>query len=464
MRSDAQQFTSLSLSNFRGFKNAPDIPLAPLTFLVGPNSSGKSSIFDALLLIAQSLTHTIGDFFVPNWIGPLVDLGSYTDAVFGHNELLPITIAFGIRVDPNYPYSERRGRLVTVHIEFQFRAKKHDPVGRIARIRVIDHDSELSLAVRFGPTEESKAEMTFLGRVFSYDPRFSKRPRWYGLSDWIAEKVGAATKSSSPRLAKSKISVFRRLVRIVTSLSVLGFIFQTQRVSSGRSAPKRWYPRTAVMTEPRRWIHTPRIFDSVDPGALEDRKTSDEFGFHRRPRIRIEATLASVLKQLDIAKSIEAKELSAYHSVITVRDNRLDVESKLIDVGFGASQVIPVILGCLSENAGPLLVEQPEIHLHPKAQGYIAELLCKTSLHRQVIVETHSEHMINRARIMIAKGKLHHKDVLINYVIRDHKGSRVTTIPLSPEGEFAEAWPEGFFDERFQDTLTLLNIKQQKGE
>jgi predicted ATPase len=139
------------------------------------------------------------------------------------------------------------------------------------------------------------------------------------------------------------------------------------------------------------------------------------------------------------------------------------VISNLIDVGFGASQIIPVITACASNRLGPLFIEQPEIHLHPKAQGTVAELLCHTSLRRQVLVETHSVHMINRARLQIARGLLDHRNVIIVYVDRTSRGSRVSTIPLKENGDFEADWPGGFFDERYEDTMRLLQLKS-KGE
>ena len=142
------------------------------------------------------------------------------------------------------------------------------------------------------------------------------------------------------------------------------------------------------------------------------------------------------------------------------------IESNLIDVGFGASQVIPVIAACLRDDyrSSPIIVEQPEIHLHPKAQATIGELLARTSLKRQVVVETHSEHMINRARILVADGTLPADRIVINYVYRDASGSHVKSIRLNENGEFDGEWPSGFFDERYHDTLELMRLAQKPAE
>ena len=141
------------------------------------------------------------------------------------------------------------------------------------------------------------------------------------------------------------------------------------------------------------------------------------------------------------------------------------VISNLIDVGYGASQVIPILRAILSPSRGPLFVEQPEIHLHPGAQGAIAEILCEVSRDRQVIIETHSVHMINRARILVAEGKMDPSNVTINFISRSKEGSAVHSIPLLGNGDFATEWPSGygFFDERYQDTMRLLSLKNRKG-
>jgi predicted ATPase len=70
--------------------------------------------------------------------------------------------------------------------------------------------------------------------------------------------------------------------------------------------------------------------------------------------------------------------------------------------------------------------------------------------------------MINRARLLVARGDLPKEHVVIHFISRDHKGSHLTTIPLRDNGDFASEWPEGFFDERYQDTLALLEAKGQR--
>lgn len=181
-----------------------------------------------------------------------------------------------------------------------------------------------------------------------------------------------------------------------------------------------------------------QVFDAVKPEFIRQTKS-------RKSRRIGQRTLGDILRALDIATRIS---VSTKSGAVQITDSVTRISSNLIDVGYGASQAIPVIAACLQGGVGPLFVEQPEIHLHPRAQGELGDLLCATSIHRQVVVETHSPRIINRARILIAQGKLDPKHVVVNFVNRTKSGSIFTTIPILQNGDFGVEWPEGFFDER----------------
>lgn len=454
-------YRALSLRNFRGFRKTPYIPLAPLTFLVGPNSSGKSSVFDALLLVTQSgFVPGHPASFKPSWGGPLVDLGSYRDAVYNHNPRLKIEIGLQAYVPPGFAAyrhpSRLRRKLVPYATTVTLGTSADDPIGRLVTIVAADPKSGEAMTFRYGPRGVT---MEFLGRRRHWLP--GEAGLRGSLRYWITSEANAAIRDRAARLQRRRPAL-RRLIALVESYSLWGLMRGSQRVSSGRAAPKRWYPVTDIRFDPTRDYYAPRLLDTVDPTMLEEARADDLFGSgRRRGRPRIQGTISSVLRELDIATTIRRSKLSPYHASIEVRDSVTGVESNLIDVGYGASQVIPILHACLSGAEGPLLVEQPEIHLHPRAQGVLAELLCRTSRQRQVIIETHSVHLINRARLLVAQGELRSSDVMVVYVSRTRGGSRVHPIPILSDGEFDAQWPEGFFDERYEDTLALLQLKSR---
>lgn len=455
-------FSALWLRNFRGFKNTDRISLAPLTFLVGPNSSGKSSLFDALLLLTQSHLWPIDvPDLRPSWAGPLVDLGSFSDAVYRHNSRLTIEISFEFSIPTGALFRSPRKRKATareqpISLSLALKTRNEDPIGALATARIRDTLSAEEVTFHFG---KSEITLDFLDkrRQRAIGPSLVSRP----LSYWVVGEISPYTKAKGG-LPISRRSGLRRILTFIASYDAVLFMSEAQRVSSGRAAPRRWYPLSDTRLPPIRGYFQPRIFDTVDPAMFHE-STSEDFLYpFQRRRYRPPTTIEDLLTDLEIASTIQDARLSPYHSSIQVKDSVTGVHSNLIDVGYGASQVIPILYACLSGAIGPLFIEQPEIHLHPKAQGTVADLLCQTSRNRQVVVETHSVHMINRARIQVAKGELPHSHVIINYISRTKSGSRVKQIPLLPNGEFAEEWPGGFFDERYEDTMVLLRLKGRR--
>lgn len=451
------RFTSLSLRNFRGFKRAMEIPLAPLTFLVGPNSSGKSSLIDSLLLLAQSRFGPVGSFR-PQWQGELVDLGSFEDAVFAHKKGLKIKIGFSAILRPRH-FGEEDGNEaadVPVQFDFELRGGTGDPRGLLVAVLVRDLESGATMRI----------ERVESGVDVSFDPSPIHHP--IHLSDESREMEGYSWQAGLSRLIrKTLLEVlgrgFRRenpgvarLSAVIEDSMLMNFIGATDRVSSGRGGPDRWYSLGKIAQHLRN-PYGPALYDTVDPSMV--------YPIARRPQrlgsrpSRATDDIARILKQLEIADAIRDEEISPYHSAIKVRDSVTGIVSNLMEVGYGASQVIPVIRACLSDSVSPLFVEQPEIHLHPRAQGAIAELLFAASLKRQTVVETHAIRLINRARIQVAKKVVPPDHVMVIYVDRTRAGSRFTAIPLDASGDFTAGWPKGFFDERFEDTMELLRLR-----
>ena len=146
----------------------------------------------------------------------------------------------------------------------------------------------------------------------------------------------------------------------------------------------------------------------------------------------------------------EGKEVETGYIKILLHKQGKD--RTLMDLGFGTSQVLPVVFELGLRKNRLILIEQPELHLHPAAQSEIGSLL-KFSIEQgnQLIVETHSANLIERLRKLIREGKLDSSDVNIIYIGFDDErgGSRCDVIGFDDKGEFTEAWPEeSFFGER----------------
>ena len=140
----------------------------------------------------------------------------------------------------------------------------------------------------------------------------------------------------------------------------------------------------------------------------------------------------------------------------------------LANVGFGASQILPVLGLCLSASPGDLiLLEQPELHLNPGMQQKLADfLLVMSKTGRQIIVETHSEYLITRLRRNAATTPEDHKYFTIIYVERDlETGTTYRTVSVDDQGDLSE-WPKGFFDHVADDLRVLMRraAERQSGK
>jgi len=154
--------------------------------------------------------------------------------------------------------------------------------------------------------------------------------------------------------------------------------------------------------------------------------------------------------------SFKDKDTSDISDVFAIRlvDKFTKVNVSLLDVGFGISQILPVIVQSMLSQNKTILIEQPEIHIHPRLQAQLGSLLAesiKSPLNNRFIIETHSEHLLLRLQKLIRKGKLSKDDISIIYVDRDINGSSCLQLRLDSEGDFIDEWPNGFFDESFNE-------------
>lgn len=160
--------------------------------------------------------------------------------------------------------------------------------------------------------------------------------------------------------------------------------------------------------------------------------------------------------QLDVRHLRDAEADEAVEDVFSLRliDSRTRTPVSLMDVGFGISQVLPVIVQSLLSREDIILIEQPEIHLHPRLQAELGSLFAEgisRGRRNQFIVETHSEHLVLRIQRLIRRGELKPSDVSVLYVSRDEHGSWCSPLRLDSDGDFIDEWPGGFFEEGYRE-------------
>lgn len=235
----------------------------------------------------------------------------------------------------------------------------------------------------------------------------------------------------TPCIGSLAVDFGRRLDRVLDLLYPMGPF---------RKPPERWYFSSGA--NPRdvgyRGDLLPDLLHSNDPLLRSVN------GWLRRLEIGYELKTESIKRQ----------DLFELRLVDLRRDNGVGIA--LADVGFGISQILPFIVQSLASRGQLITIEQPEVHIHPRLQADLGDLLSETSRPphcNRYIIETHSEHLVLRMQRLIRRGVLTPEDVSILYVRRSAKGSTVERLRIDEEGDFIDDWPGGFFPERLRELM-----------
>lgn len=435
--------THLKLENFKIWRSTGPTRLAPITLLLGTNSSGKSSLIQSLLLIRQTVKGDDPNLDL-NLGNPDADdsvtLGQFKDLLCRHGAASESTSA------------------TQVGIEFRWSEDG------------LPENSTL-FSARYNKGPSGSAELAFLrlgkdGQGFSVQRR---KPGIYRLS--LATQAKPLGQSADFRPQRS-------FAFSASTLNKLGA--QGEHIKPIGPALLDELGRIIYLGPVRRLAQRDYVWAGRMPAHIGDdgAKAVDaliasgvarQAAKKRNQPAPAEAQLFEQtirwLKDMNLADGLAIRALGNSARYELLIENG-DQASNLKDVGVGVSQVIPVIVAALFAQPGHIvIVEEPESHLHPLAQRKLAELLAQVSKERNVqfIVETHSEHLFRRMQTLIAKQQITPKDAAMYFVERDGKAARMRELELDDFGR-VKNWPEGFFGDALGETReqTALAIQRAK--
>ena len=436
--------THLKLENFKIWRSTGPVRLAPLTLLLGTNSSGKSSLIQSLLLLRQTVKGNDAglDLNLGNPdAGDTVTMGQFLDLLCRH-----ATTSYGTP-------STRVG------IEFRW-----VPQGS-------DASDTTMFSARYRKGSAGSAELDYLrlgqdGKGFTvlrrkpgiYRLLLGNRIRLVGQSaDFRPERsfaFSAATLAKLGPLADEIRPVGPALLDELSRIIYLGPVRQLARrdyVWSGRMPAH-------IGDDGGRAVDV-LIASGVAQQAKHPKSGSAEDAG------RIFRDTEHWLRELEVAEGLQVRALgrSARYELL-VKHRGAVVNLK--DVGVGVSQVIPVVVAALFAKPGHVvIVEEPESHLHPLAQAKLAELLASVSAARgvQFIVETHSEHLFRRMQTLMARQQVHPSQAAMYFVEREGQAARLRELKLDELGRVAN-WPDKFFGDSLGETReqTALAIQRAK--
>jgi hypothetical protein len=416
MRSKPEGLTALRVSGFKSISESQRISLGPLTILAGANSSGKSSMMQPLLLLKQTLEAT----FDPGALllnGPNVKFTSFS-------ELLTRTPDYQAKV---FEVAVEMGGAGLLGSTFGYTRKNGV---RIVRTELRQRDAVYDVS------EDTPAPP--LEALFGKHPEWNALQRFFELEDGDPSLVVERDRSFLRMRIKTGGSG-NFVIDPVTYDPFAEAIQAIIHLPGLRGNPERAYPLTAVQRQ------FPGTFESYVASVIADWQSH---GDARRLR-----ALSADMTLLGLASEVVADVVSDTQIRLLV-SRRLDAGLSppdlvnIADVGVGVSQTLPIIVALITAERGQLVyIEQPEVHLHPRAQVAFAVILADAARRGvRVVVETHSSLLLLGIQTAIAERSLRPEDVHLHWFSRRDDGTTVvTTAELDAAGSFGE-WPEDFAD------------------
>ena len=397
----------IALKNFKCFKEVA-VDFSRITLLTGENSSGKSSLIYGILAPLQSVNFNWNSF--PLYLalnGEYVNMGGFEEASFNHNlkDYIGIELITFFDGDINY-----------VNTIWYFDASSKSSKLNYAKIKNRFTKTEIKEEKSYYNVNSTPSEIDYLYPQIK-DARF--------------ENLDVLSTYDN---GSFYFNIFQGLYHSLGN--------QFNFISSFRLHPERTYYQSLVNNK----------IDKFGSGYIDqildwsDRKSAELY------------ELASILKNLGIVYDIKPHRLSGGRFEIKVKTKSRSKWDSLADVGFGISQFLPIIVADLQlSDESTLIMSQPEIHLHPSVQANLGNYLVKQVKEKEksYIVETHSEYLLNRMRLLIVQEEIQPEDVAVYYFENSIKnGSVAHRIEFTKQGQILNA-PKGFFDTYMIDTMDI---------
>lgn len=422
--------TSLSLENFKSFQKLDNLEIKPLTILLGRNSCGKSSIIQSLLLLKQTLEENNEDDL--NVEGKYLKFSDLKDISYGLPKGKDANIGYKFNIS-SFKSSAR--------ISLNFRNKRSFRSYKPYLDSFIHESNEKLINLKELHTEFFSENMNnLLKEIQQEDKNFSES----------IEKFEVVYQNFIPRALKSVIKKNKEKKGFMLPLEIA---YENLLVSQFEKDIKRIKYLSPLRANPERvYIHYAKNASEINENGANCAhvlwaRQKEIISFNNQKMPLTEAVHKSI-ELLGLSQEITSKQMNEMIYRIGIKLQNSEQDVTLADVGFGYSQVLPVILlGLLNNNDNLLLIEQPEIHLHPSSAGKLADLfLAFIKGKKKFLIETHSQELINKLRLRVIQDPTLKELINIVFISQNEDGTQINQFEIDENGMFPE-WPDGFLDE-----------------
>ncbi|MDQ2694924.1 MAG: DUF3696 domain-containing protein [Pseudomonadota bacterium] len=450
---------SMQGRNFKSWADTGNIRLAPITAFFGANSSGKTSLLQLLLLLKQTVESTdraqvldLGDE------RSLVNLGGYQDLIYRHdkNEVF----LFGIDWDLPEP-------LEIIHPEQQK--------------AVLFKGNNIGFSTEVDQASGAATEVHRLAYRFS-DHEFALERKSQGAYSLTAKPLARADGFAFQRIRgrpwdlPPPVKCYGFPDQARTYFQNAGFLADLERAFEDLFAnihylgPLREFPKRHYAWAGGQPADMGRRGERVIDALLASRNRKPIGRGKGKDRFTVEQYVAWWLKKLGLIDDFSLNPVAEGSSLfeVLVKQSAASADVLITDVGFGVSQILPVLTLCYYVPEGSVLIlEQPEIHLHPRVQAGLADVFIDAVKTRkvQILLESHSEHLLRRLQRRIAEEELDPDCAALYFCDMKDGQSRLHELQLDEFGNIVN-WPENFFGDDFGEiaamTRAVMERKKQK--
>ena len=452
--------TRMRLRNFRSWVDTGDVALRPITGFFGANSSGKSSLLHVLLLLKQTaespdrrLVFRFGDK------AAAVDLGDMNSVVYRHDPRRKLEIALDWECAKRFRVVDSQNQNETVadsqQLGYSVAAGQAERNGVIRPVV-----EELTYTVgeaAFGMRRKA-------GKEAEYD-LFGSSPDNQAFR--FVHSVGRTGPLPLPEKCYGFPDEARAYYQNAGFLADLALAFEQRLGDMAYLGPLRAHPERRHVWTGACPADVGRAGEGVVDAILAARERGQSISpGYRRRRLSLEEYAAKWLEELGLIHDFRVVSLGRESQVYEVRIRRTPRSAEVLvpDVGFGVSQILPVLVLCLFVPEGStVLLEQPEAHLDPSVQSGLADVVIDAWRNRgvQVIVESHSEHFLRRLQRRIAEEEVTADDVGLYFCESGDRRSELKKLDVDNFGSITN-WPTNFFGDEFGEIVAITRAAQKR--
>lgn len=425
--------TEIKLTNFKCFKEETSIPLSRFNLFTGVNGAGKSTALQALLLMRQSIEHNpYTTELILN--GSCVSLGSFEDVK--NRDVRPIEPIY-FEISMNY-YKFKISICYCLKSEYDGMSLKIEEI-LIKQERFLENKVCEKFHLKntekqiFKVNGDLKLPRNFY--LIKLEPNYKDREQYYKL---LKHNVESFVKNQDSILV---------IFDDKTNEDELD-IEKIHFISADRIGPQEFYQKTMLSKFPNVGRNGEFAVNLLNKKAQELVNEDLCLGEDAKTLItQTEAWLGKILNPLNLNVKLLGNT------------NFLELligGFKPSNVGFGYSSILPIIVtGLIAKPNEKIIIENPEIHLHPKAQSALIEFLVKVAnTGVQIFIESHSDHILNALRIAVKNKIIKPDDVNILFFTQENKNSKIVK-PVIDENGRLDQWVEDFFDESAKSLASL---------